>query len=290
MKKVFKKIALVFLCAVFLFSVCSCGNENDTQSDTDVSADQDNGKWLLKTKIRNNGNWREDYTYDKHGNLIHVDGKSELDDYTADYRYDDNRNLIYGESISTDFHTKDSYKYDERGNLIEHKNEMISLSYQWPDNENTITYTYDLQNRILTKEYNKGREIYSYNEDGSYKIETYTSTDIWVNTVYYDSEERVIGSEGREGSGEVKYTFDESGKISATSAYSNGVLADLTEFKYDEYGNLISKATTLGDGTKSDLRYEYDENGNCITTRKFEADGTSMIVEECEYIFITFSE
>jgi RHS repeat-associated protein len=133
------------------------------------------------TTITNENNVDKDYSYDAYGNLVEVIEYEGVNEFVTTYAYDardrltsvidelsnlrlfdydslDRRislELPHASGTTASIHT---YEYDETGNLIEET---------MPDST-TITYTYDLLGRILTKDSDRESDIeVTYNYDSA---------------------------------------------------------------------------------------------------------------------------
>ncbi len=141
---------------------------------------------------------------------------------------------------------------------------------------NTVTYTYDAQGRILTSTDPEGKtRAMSYGADN---ITTFTEKDGGVWTYKYDPILVAIIEKTDPLGNATTYTYDEKRNLIATT-YPDGTTTTST---YDENGNLTSSTDALGhtttytyneqnlvtsitDAAGKQTQYSYDAQGNMIS-------------------------
>ena len=155
------------------------------------------------------------------------------------YAYD-----IYGNLAQSRIYRDDQeiynfvYTYDDRGNVLT-ETEYDPQSW-FPRKVQTLTYTYDEQDRILSKVYDQSIPA---------KIE-----------YIYDDEAR---TETRLEDGETAEvtTYDESGNILSVKSFSSDYW-HLTEYIRNDAGLVLSSRNTTSLGQDITYRLEYDNHGN----------------------------
>ena len=249
------------------------------------------------------------YTYDERGNLLaeettgNSDWATPLETYTA-YTYDPqdrvvsrsyrNDNIRYlefytyydnGEILSY-IHTSldengdnvDSRSsgynriFDQRGNVV--KEEHFDI-YDAACNY-TLTFTYDEQDRILTRTYTDYGGIaetrtYDYDGEGNYHYTYIGGT--YTQTSWYDKDGRFLKSETTDhATGEVvelsEYRFDDRGN---EIYYRSRHFGDETfrSQTYNKQGKLLKSETTKNGEIYARSTRTYDQNGNELTYEYF---------------------
>ena len=183
-------------------------------------------------------------TYDEKGReseYVLYDAKGNID-ITGVYEYDDQDRVIketdyHGDGTVADYFT---YEYDPNGNIIhsENKTEDEELSMK-------IDYEYNDQGEVAKTYY----DFYGY--DTWYYVFEY-SNGVLVRRTMYNSKDEVDSVDVYEYSEK-----DPKLNESVESYDSNNKLKYRTEYRYDEYGNMISSAM-------------FDPEGNMLTMTEYE--------------------
>ena len=243
-----KLITLVCIC-IFTFTFVACGQESN-------AFPTEQQMWLPYTMLDYSENCKRTYYYDEYGNEI----KATKEDFNGNiqatwlYEYDDNQNLI---KRSVDTGNGEPFVqliqiYDDKGNLIEKRE--ITTSF-----ESVSTYRYDKQNRLISRS-NGGQivETYTYEADGSYKIQKANNVD----------EYSVYGTDG---------------KIQESHFGSNMKKV----YFYNDEGVLVECVTYSGENITQKTVYYLDDNGNAIKISQVNASGNETVMVECEYKLYT---
>lgn len=188
------------------------------------------------------------YTYDENGNQTgsFVNGNVE-----QTFEYTEDGKLLYKETKDSIHTSWVRQNYDIHGNMIYYeqghaRNENFEpglvgevTTYTYDDNSNLLridtptgstTFTYDYLGRMLTE--NVGDYVTTYTYSGN----TETRTDPY--------------------GGVTTYTYDENGNIlTSVSEYSE------ERNKYDSYGRLIERYSSIQDLEEETTYYTYDANG-----------------------------
>lgn len=119
---------------------------------------------------------------------------------------------------------------------------------------NLTTFLYDENRNILSSEtllngVFASRVDYTYSEDGTVVTQDFTS------------------ATSEPSSSEIHSTYDENGKVTSASSYSNGRLIGTTYYTYDEHGREIKLESFDPDGKPLvTITHAYDQNGNLLST------------------------
>lgn len=238
-------LALAFVC-VFIFTLSACNNVKDPSSDDEKQI------WLPYTMLDHHENCKYTYYYNEYGNEIKAIKEDLSGNVQATWisEYDDNQNLI---KKSVDTGNGEPFVqliqiYDDNGNLVERRG--ISKT-----NESVYTYTYDEQNKLISKSCD-GQifETYTYEADGSYKGQN-------VNNAKQYS------------------IYRPDGKIKELHLASNNKIV----YSYNEDGVLVECVTYSGESMKEKTVYHLDENGNAVKVSKVNASGDETVYGEYEY-------
>lgn len=168
----------------------------------------------------------------------------------TEYFYDENGNLI--EEVQYTYNISKNQNVDENGN--------VSYKYNYEKFSNKISYTYDENNRLLTKEDGTNISYYTYEARSGYNYaqiaQVYNNNNELVETItnFYDDNERlvrknIVNEEARK-DGEVNtyilYTYDELGKLT---------LEQVKRTSYNDRGTTVTN-------NMSKTAYTYHENGD----------------------------
>ena len=263
---------------------------------------------LLEEKMTGNSQWntpvnkQDTYVYDPDGRVVKRTYCHDNHTFIETYTYNDNGDeLTYSYFLDGDeeaFSRRVS-TYDDRGNLI--KQENIDGFDEW-DNY-TLTYTYDEQDRILTRTrigYSDNATVYTYvyDEEGNY----YYSTPDKTTTNYYDKNDRLIKTElVNNETGKVQYleefryddkgnevynrtlyddsetvhttTYNELGLVLTAEVKYDGEVYAMTSYTYDEAGRTMFYERFSGNNIWGWQRYTYDEQGRMLTKKSMNQSG-----------------
>ena len=243
-----KKVLLFVFTALFIFTFASCTDANTDSVPTEQEI------WLPYTMLDYYENCKYSYYYNEYGNEI----KSTKEDSNGNllatwlYTYDDNQNLTE-KSVDTGngtYFVQLVQKYDDNGNLIE-KREIYTTS------ESVYTYRYDELNRLISTSLNgETIETYTYEPDGSYKLQKTNSSDEYS---LYDASGKIIE---RHLSSNVRwiYSYNENGILTECAVYSGEDITRKTVYHLDENGNAvkIKQVSSSGD-EKTMAEYQYKQ-------------------------------
>ncbi|MBQ3109805.1 MAG: RHS repeat-associated core domain-containing protein [Clostridia bacterium] len=207
------------------------------------------------------------YTYDALGNVLEYKDEAAYADYDVDYsqkyEYNYNNQVIKAYNADENYITN---TYDVLGR------QLSTTDYMG----NTTTYTYDSIGRMLTKSAPVDTDVtglssYYYNANGN-TVKTVVSAaagDV-AYTYSYDNRNRLVSSFN--GSTYTVNQYDGNQLVKTVSGLESSTTDiseltplnstyNVTDFAYDNFGNLISETTF--NGTTS---YTYDLAGNTLTT------------------------
>lgn len=159
------------------------------------------------------------------------------------------------------------------------------------------TYLYDEQRRLVSRavsdEEGTERE-YAYTYEGSLKTETISSYGIVTDKNVYDSEDRLIESYDMYGDGfclVMKKEYSGKNCVKVTDYVpQTGKEQSVTEWKYDENGNLLRKTAAVCPEnewitTESD-EFEYDADGRLIGEKSYYWDIAGNLREKFESVYL----
>lgn len=234
------------------------------QWNNEVFTYDDKGNMLTRDNKDRDGRWEKTvWTYDDKGNVLTEEYTSPIyDDYKYTYTYDADGKMLTmrrhiddatNSSTAKGWHNFD-YTYDEKGNLVK---EVYTHDYPFAMQRwHTAVYTHDERGNVLTETtyYPSGELFHAY---------TYT----------YDEKNNLLTEDSPQGQrATYEYTYDNSGNMCSQTHTADGYRTT-TLWEYDEMGRLISKVSTLADGTESYReQYTYDDNSNRITHYKKESN------------------
>ena len=237
----------------FAFIFTACDSKSDQNAD---SSQADHQIWLPYTMLDYFENCKYTYYYDEYGNEIKTTKADSSGTIEAAWlsEYDDNHNLIK-RSVDTgdgELFVQLIQTYDDKGNLIEKRETSTNF-------ESVSTYRYDEQNRLISRS-NNGQivETYTYEADGSYKIQNANSPD----------EYSVYGADG---------------KIQERHLDSDIKLV----YFYNDVGILVECATYSEENITKKTVYHLDDNGNAVKISQVNAFGNEKVTAEYEYTLYT---
>ena len=185
-----------------------------------------------------------------------------------------------------------AYSYDATGQYllsIEDVNGTTSFSYDNPfdptvvssityGNGSKVSYDYDQHGRLQQIIYGEGRESISYVYNESGEITSVTDANGEQLVYKYDDNGRLISQQIAGSERLLSYSYGNAGEVTVTDAdgatvklsaseqglilRQSDILSRLTQFQYDEQGNL----TGINAGEQFGVSYSYDEQDN-VTSR-----------------------
>jgi len=286
-----KKAILAIICLIFTFSLFSCDKPGDTSLDessadnssvTSVSTasessstDSNNQKLLLYKTTYINFGYTETYDYNQWGDIsVMITESNDGSILNTEFQYDDNKYLI--KKVTTNSEGKTTYikenVYDENNNIIKEKEQDKTNN-----RETIITYSYDDENRLIEVQRNGAKNIYTYDQDGSYTVTSDTSAG--VN--YYNKNGKL--TESVLDKSRALYIYDENGNLLEEKGYNDGELTHFSVYTYDDFGKLLEKSVYQNDELVSKVIYEYDEHDNNIRIKMVNPLGIERTAQEMEY-------
>lgn len=259
--------------------------EYDRQGNLVLYAEYEDGEEILRTdsQYREDGLLIQELTYTG-GIETSEEGYWDYDDAGNQTEFIE---YYLGEKIN---HT--TWEYDSMGNLLRHDVEGVYGDEPYSEHE---TFTYDASG-VLTESTHRGddpascwdyRVEYTYDEAGrkikavSYDEERGNCEDTWQ----YDDHGRLVRSvESAYMDGWIEavteYTYNEAGQVISETLAENYEYADEamftaeTTYRYDEAGRLLQEDCVSNGEYIQGCRYEYDANGNKTLTERTDAEGT----------------
>ena len=195
-------------------------------------------------------------------------------------------------SVSFDGYTEYTFAYDQGGWLptaVEHTSTgevLVTASYD--DAGRVISLEDVLSGAAYTYEYNENGDVLA---SGTHFNEMYsadgTMTTFDTNTTRtYDENGNCIRTERISGYGGELYTtiseftYDDAGNVlHEEETYEDGTTAHTTEYTYDDAGNRLHSETTYRDGSSSKTEYTYDDMGNVLHEETMSSDGSVSAYE-----------
>lgn len=203
-------------------------------------------------------NIKTTYEYNEYGNVTKSTQESMNGEVIATrlFEYDDNQNLTK-RTVDTGDGTpfvQLVQTYDDKGNLLE-KHDFT----QSGDTVNEIvrTYQYDEQNRVISvKRGDEVTETYTYEADGSYKIQSASDPDAYS---LYNKDGKIIERQ-LFASSKVIFTYDDDGNLTESTTYSDNEMTEKQVYQLDEHGNAIKVTRVSASGEETVLiEYEYKQ-------------------------------
>jgi RHS repeat-associated protein len=230
------------------------GDPNNPANETTSYWYYPTGQLMLKrepSSVDPTGAVSTGYAYTPTGQLAQV-----VEAYGSDlarttiYDYDPNNgNLARYIGVNTGNQEQiTNYAHDIRGNVT-------SITY--PNND-SITMTYDLAGRILTRAVNGGASIdYEYNSRGMLSKRTGHVPNGGNHDVYEDT-----------------FGYDALGRMTSAIRKLNGDQTSKVEFAYDTLGRLLSETQTIGTVAKTVEYADYDQGDRRLQMKLPEQDIT----------------
>jgi RHS repeat-associated protein len=214
------------------------------------------------------------YEYDALGRLIKKLlplGMSEL------YTYDQVGNLV----TRTDYRGKQTtYDYDSMDRLTARRPDStlgevpITFTYTETGQRRTMsdasgitTYTYDVRDRLISKETPQGTLTYTHDATGGLTGMVSSNADgVSVNYEYDDAYRLTAVKDNRTGSASTtSYTYDTVGNLASTTR-ANGVRSDYT---YNSINRLLNLVNGKSGATQSSYAYTVDKTGRRLSVNEF---------------------
>ncbi len=194
---------------------------------------------------------------------------------TTKYEYNEDRKLI---SVTTyqyeEVTEKTKYEYNDSGLLVK-------KTYENDMGANETVYTYDKDNRLIGEEVIDGvKSSYTYNEDGSYTVDSFFADGSKKAQTKYDKNGLLL-EEIAEGS-RVVCTYNDKGNILLSENYDDmGMITSKEVYTYD--GQTVVKESYDYDELVSTVKSYYDGENNLIKVARIDESGNETVVEEREY-------
>ncbi len=206
-------------------------------------------------------------TLDKSGRMTRIVSKSDSAEFSYDYSfaYDANGNIIkMSGNDNEDGDFTDTYEYSADNRVLKAEFEGYSAGED--------VFTYDKKGRLVTETYTSRDSIdgiaftntyvtsYSYDKKGRIISEKETHTTVYDNAEYpegvftmekkytYDNKGFLIREEHENKNGNeeyrqtTSYEYDKDDNLVKTVVSSDGSMDEISEYKYDEFGELIDYA------------------------------------------------
>ncbi len=251
MRAILKIIISLILAIIMVASFAGC----DSNSDNKNSTPEEKQVWLLYKQKHVSHDSEATYYYNEYGNVIKIVYSDKSGNWQSEHtnEYDENQNLI-----KTTVDTGDGtpfvqliQAYDDKGNLIERR-ELVG-------GEAVYTYQYDEQNRrISTSSDGRIIETYTYESDGSYKLQETGFPDEYV--LYHSN-------------GRIKEIVSSTSMRTIYTYNENWVLLDIAWYRDD----VLYKRKV----------YTLDENGNPAKCTEINSLGAETVLYETEYKLYT---
>jgi RHS repeat-associated protein len=230
------------------------------------------------------------YTYDELDNLLSItnpNGRTTRFEYDALdrmikkvlplgmselYTYDQIGNL----ATRTDYRGKQTtYDYDAMNRLTARRPDPslgevpITFTYTetgkrrtMSDASGTTNYSYDIRDRLTSKQTPQGTLAYTYDLAGGLKSMDSSNVDgVSVNYEYDDEYRLTKVKDNRTGATPTAYTYDQVGNLESTTR-SNGVRSDFT---YNSVNRLINLVNGKAGATQSSYAYTVDKTGRRLS-------------------------
>ena len=254
----------------------NCLSENHSDGTKTVFTYDESNNCLSEKTYKQNDKWEfNNYTYDENGNVLthenshnYEEGNWSIDSYT----YDERGNILthqYKNCESGNGHTY-IYSYDEKDNRVTEEyvsntgySYTLATSYVYDDDgnclsitsdEETITYTYNDDGKVLTKkrvvsgDLTTYKWVYTYDKKGNVLTEKYSVKS-------GDAPEKITTT---------AYTYDENGRVlSENCSNSSGVWKQET-CTY-ENDRLASRVLTNSNGEVESYSVTYTEHSDTTT-------------------------
>ena len=196
------------------------------------------------------------YKYGNNGNLIKIIDNDDVIKYTYDFA-----KRLY-EYSKNNFYIK--YNYDINDNIINKKLRLNNII-------NTIENTYNDEDSIIQTKVNSDVINYNYDELGRI-INKNINNNFNTNYTYVTNGNRtsLIIDSIENNNDKYNYIYDSLGNI--TRIYHNDILENV--YYYDEYNELIKEDNYLLNNT---IRFKYDNYGNILSKKIYELNTYNQI-------------
>jgi len=188
------------------------------------------------------------YTYDQIGNLA---TRTDYRGKQTTYEYDTMNRLTARRPDASLGEVPITFTYTETG-----KRRTMS------DASGTTTYSYDIRDRLTSKQTPQGTLNYTYDPTGGLTGMLSSNADgVSVNYEYDDQYRLTKVNDTRTGATPTTYTYDQVGNLESLTR-SNGVRSDYT---YNSLNRLINLANTKSGATQSSYAYTLDRTGRRLS-------------------------
>ena len=265
------------------------------------------GEYQYDSNGRLSKSFFSNITYNSNGQVVQeLDDSGSYTNYTYSgevYSYPSDSDDETADPVNVTVVTADSS--NETSTITKYNDALLTVSATDSDG-NTTDYKYDTSFRLISEQSGDNETSYTYDEDGN----VLTSSSADSQTVYtYNSDDQPVtqvstskDDNGNETKSYTKYEYS-NGVVSritqsakedysnaVTGEYSNGLLVrstdatdpqkiTVTEYTYDQYGNVLSTVTTTVSGSDSSsdtVNYTYDALNHVLT--QTDKDGTTSYV------------
>jgi len=255
--------------------------DNSIPEESSKAPDENGSKKLLYKLCRNPGaelEYTTTYEYTEFGEIATETSlqKNDTQAVTTKYEYNEDKKLV---SVTTSYGERETgkitYEYNDLGLLVKETNENDMGTKE-------TVYTYDKDNRLISEKVVDGVEKkYTYNEDGSYTVDTVFADGSKRGQEVYNKNGLLVEDKAEEGN-KMVCTYNDKGDILSSESYdSMGALTHKETYTYD--GQTVVKKSYEYDELIITEKYYYDDENNLIKTATVDEAGKETVVEEREY-------